>query len=270
MKSTLAMCAGVALCLGASWRSVSEASPVIAGQELEEAPPPPRMDAIFDAMVKEAQQISRLLAEVTDKESADRVAGMLEVMLAHMGENLRALEEYSFHQEQDAEALKRHMATLTHVSQSYYATMQKLSEVNVYGSAALTLVFQRYKMDGEKLTHLQAEDLPHTSLYNELADTLEDALYCLNKVQDEASAAGAVPVLRDLQKKIDHTHHMLEQLVPPHTDEQKEVIRPVREQLRGVTTELKAASDRLKEVQFYRNRDLETLLPLMLQAAASK
>lgn len=260
MKITLAICALWAAVSGAAWsRDGGEASAA--------ALPWPQVEETFQAMVEDARQISRLLGEVTDRETADRVAGELEQALAHMNEKLQALEGYSFRREQDAEALKQHMATLTHVSQSYLATMQRLAEVQAYGSSALSGVMQRYKMDGDRLSHLRADDLPHTPLYNELADSLEDALYSLSKVQDEAGAAGAAPALRELLQRISHAHHLLEQLAPPHTDEQKEVVRPVRERLRQALGELQKENERIKAAQYYNNRELEALLPRLLQVA---
>lgn len=228
-----------------------------------------RMDALFARLIEQALQIDRLLNEVVDKESADHTAPELEQKLALMGEKLRELEALPFRDAQDAEALKVHMAALTHVSQSYLSTMLRLTEVNTYGSGELMTVFQRYKVDDHRLTQQQSDDLPHTLLCSELADSLEDALLALNKVQDAASAAQTIPILQTLLTRIERTHHMLTLLAPPQTDEQKESLRPARERLLKISNELKRQNDRLQAQQCFHCRELDLILPRLLQLAAS-
>lgn len=226
------------------------------------------IDPFFANIVDEAQQIDRLLSGITDRESADRSAVQLEEKLAHMSTQLLALEQYPFLHDQDAEALKAHMATLTHVAQSYLAGMQRLSEVNAYGSETLLALFARYKIDGEKLSQLHADDMPHTRLYGELADSLEDLLYTLSQVKDAAAAAQALPRLEKLLVEINHLHDMLAQLVPPATDEQKEAVRPARERLQIISNDIKSAVDKLQAAQCYGNIELDAFLPRILQFTA--
>lgn len=270
MKLRYALFAGILLYSHSAWaqEDVSEKQ-AEERSETETAAPTSGVGALCRKLVQNAQDIGRLLSNVTDKESADQVASEVDKRLALMNEKLRELEAYPFHHEQDAEELKTHMATLTHVSQGCLSIMQKLVEVNAYGSEALMSVFMRYKVDDNKLQRLQAEDLPHTPLYEELADSLTDALYCLLKVQDADSAQQILPDLRKHLKKIEHTHHMLTQLAPPRTDEQREAVRPARERLQQLTKELKEVNDRLQEAHCYRNKELDLILPRLLQAAAS-
>lgn len=231
-------------------------------------PAPPRslpMETLFHEIVNEARQIDLMLNGVTDKESADRSVRLLEQMLTHMDEHLHELEHFPFRQEQEAELLKSHMATLTHISQSYLSAMQRLAEVNAYGSEPLLALFVRYKVGSEKIKLLQAEDMPHTLLYGELADTLEDAIYTLNRVQNAAGSATVLPRLRALLGTANRVHHMLAQLVPPATDEQKEAVRPAREKLQKLFNDLKKAVDRLQNDRSYGNAELDALLPQLLQ-----
>lgn len=235
----------------------------------ELATPASPMDKIFREIVEEAMQIDRILNEVTDKESADATAEILARLMEHMDTQLHALEQYPLHREQDAEALKTHMVTLTRISQNYLSTMQRLTEVNAYGSETLIALFKHYKVDGGKITRLQADDLPHTQLYGELADALEDLIYILNRVQSAEAAARSLPALHSLHSAMQRTHNMLSQLVPPTTDEQKEAVRPTRERLRKLSTELRSAIERLQNAQCYGNPALDALLPGLLQVSAS-
>lgn len=239
-----------------------------AQQPVEPAVPESAVDRLFESILDEAQQIDMLLSAITDKESAERSVALLEHMLDHMNTQLRTLEQRPFHSGSEAEALKTHMATLTHISQSYLYTMQRLAEVNAYGSDALIALFTRYKIDAEALPQLKAEDMPHTQLYNELADTLEDIIYTLNYIEAAEHAAAALPKLRALLDETDRTHRMLAQLVPPATAEQKEAVRPAREKLQTLSAELKKAIDRLQAAQCYGCRELASLLPKLLQTSA--
>ena len=133
----------------ASWAQEAPAEQQALCPAAELSSPPSPVDSLFGQMLEAAQQISRLLSEVTDKESADRSAVLLEQKLAYMDEQLRTLENFSFRRAQDAKALKVHMATLTHISQSYLASMQRLAVVNAYGSETLLALFVRFKVDAD-------------------------------------------------------------------------------------------------------------------------
>ena len=250
--------------------------PLAVGQEqVESAPPqqeeattPSPIDSFFQHLLAQAQQVDELLTQVADKESADRIAGPLVEQLQTIDDGLGKLQNFPFTQEKDAEAMKMHMATLTHISQNTLATMQRLVEVNAYGSEALMKVFDHYKLSSEKIPHLQADDLPHAQLYSELAEMLDDALVLLRRTQDEASVPPCLESLRPLLKKIADAHHMLVQLAPPRTNEQKEAIRPARERLLKVSNELRKEISRLQAVHCFRNNELDALLPQLLQASS--
>lgn len=235
----------------------------------EAAAPTSDIDSFFHELVEAAQQVTHLLNEVADQESADRIAPALKQKLAYINDKLHALETFPPKSEQDAEALKQHMATLTHVSQNTLDSLQRLAEVNAYGSEALMEVFDRYKVDTEKIPHLQAEDVPQARIYSDLADYLDDALYALRKAQDEATAHEAIISLRPLLSKMEQAHHMLVQLAPPATDEQREAVRPVRERLLKLSNELKEEISRLQTAHCYKNEELDQLLPRLLQATSS-
>lgn len=227
------------------------------------------IDQFFAALVHEAQQVYSLLNEVTDKESADRIAPLLDKSLAHMAAKMQELEQFPFRDEQDSEALTVHMASLTQVAQSCQDAMKRLSEVHAYGSDSLMSMFSRYKLQDNSLGYLREDDLPHSQLYGEMADSLDDALYSLRRVQDEASAREAVSTLQALLDKLEQAHRMLVQLAPPRTEEQREAVRPIRERLRQLSTLLKQQNDRLQAARCYQSPELDSILPRLLQLAAS-
>lgn len=233
----------------------------------EETSPAAAIDRVFAALVADAERVHALLGAVTDKESADGIVPEMEKVLADMEEKLHELEQYPFRSEKDAEVLSVNMATLTHVALSCLEDMQRLTEVNAYGSERLMGLFARYKLAGSNLP-LHADDLPHTQLYNALADMLDDALYCLRNVNDEAGAAAAVAKLRPMLQALEVSHNMLVQLAPPRTDEQREAIRPARERLQRLSTRLKEQTDRLQAEGCYRNAELNLILPRLLQMAS--
>lgn len=235
----------------------------------ENTAPHTAMDELFETLVHEAQQINARLAEITDKESADASVQELEKRFTTMIDKLRELEKLPFNHEQYSEALTLHMTTLTHVAQGCLSAMHRLIEVNAYGSETLMAVFMRYKLDDGNLPHLRAEELPHNQLYNELADILEEALFCLRGVQNEESAAAAVRTLPPLLRKLESTHEMLVQLAPLRTDEQREAVRPARERLQQLSAEIKQHNDRLKTVSCYLCPDLETILLRLMQIASA-
>lgn len=240
----------------------------VPAEEREESAPSSAIDVQCRELVQVSQEMYKLLSEVADKEGADRAAGVLREKLARMSELLRSLESFPFDQAQDTEALKSHMATLTHISQLNLDTMQRLAEVNAYGSEALMGIFNRYKVDSQAVKLLDADDLPHTQLYGELADALESAILTLRQVQDETSARGSLAELGALLRQVETTHNKLSLLAPLHTDEQKEALRPVRERLMHISDELRGEAQRLQAEKCYRCAELDALLPRLLRPAA--
>lgn len=268
MKLSGVLLLGV-LSLSPAARSQSDTGDESVPRAPEETAPASAIDAFFKELMSEALQVDHLLNEVIDKESADRVAEPLGRKLAYIAERLHTLESFPLNEERDAEALKTHMTTLTHASQNSLAIMQRLVEVNAYGSEALMAVFNRYKMDGTAVPNLKADDLPHTQLYSELVEAMDDSLLVLRKIQDEASAREALTTLQPLLNKIEHAHHMLAQLAPPTTDEQKEALRPARERLHMLTLEIKEEISRLQSAHCYQTEELDTILPRLLRPSAS-
>ncbi len=229
----------------------------------------PRVEDLCESMVKEGQEIESLLTSVVDKESADLVAPKLGKLLDVMNEQLQTLARLPVAGSDNTQVIKTLMTSLTHISQSCLTSIQRLSAVNAYGSSALMEVLGRYNVGDRADGFLQPEDLPQTRLYNELADSIEDALFVLRKVRSEADARDAVSTVRELLGKIERTHDMLTQLAPPLTYEQKEVLQPVRNRMRAMSEEIKKVSDALQVAGYYQQAELPELLVRLARAAAS-
>lgn len=267
MKYTCALLAGILLGTSTALSQEAAGSAAPTAQPAL-TPPGESIDSLCSELVSVSQQVYNLLGEVADKESADRVAPRLKEKLHFMSDRLRLLETLPFDHEQDTEALKSHMASLTHISQSNLAAMQRLAEVNAYGSEDLMAIFDRYKVEKRAINGLDADDLPQTQLYNELADTLESAIFTLQQIQSEEQAKAGLESLRPLLHKLEAAHNKLTILAPPHTDEQREALRPARERLARLSDELKKEISRLQAAKYYNCLELDTQLPRLLRLAA--
>lgn len=269
MKVARALLTGVILFSTASWSRDVEPQRAQTPPAADTAPDTSTIDNLFHELVQDAQYVNGLLRGVTDKESADKVAPKLREILSSMAKRLHSLESYPFTGEQDTEALKSNMAALTHVSQANLASMQRLAEVNAYGSEALMDIFVSYNIDKVSTTSLSEEDIPQSQLYSELTDALDHVLYTLRRVQDSTSAAESLPQLHTLLQQIESAHRRLALLAPPHTDDLRETLRPAREKLQQLSRELNAEIARLQAAKCYLCPELDALLPRLLSPAAS-
>lgn len=203
-------------------------------------------------LVNEAREIDKLLHTVSDKPSADHAAVILRDKLDLMRTLLKRLEKEPPPTASDARMLDQQMSTLTHITQGYILTMQRLTEVNAYGSDDLLEVFRNYKMSSRQATSsTQGEDLPQSRLYIAMGDQLEDMLYLLRKVQNQEGAARASEALGPALEQTLRLRQMLENLSPAQPTEQREAIRPAKERLRRLCDELKREQERLRAAGYY-------------------
>lgn len=203
-------------------------------------------------LVSEAREIDKLLHTISDKASADHAAVILQDKLDLMRTLLKQLEKMPPPSASDARLLDQQMSTLTHITQGYILIMQRLTEVNAYGSDDLLEVFRNHKMSARRAaTSAPDEDLPQSRLYTALGDQLEDVLYLLRKIRNPESAARAAEALASAQEQALRLHRMLENLSPAQPEEQREAIRPARERLRRLCDELKREQERLRAAGYY-------------------
>lgn len=224
---------------------------------------------LCETLISEGQQVETLLGSVADKASADVAAERLDQLLASMSHQLRQLQSRPITGDDDVRTIKTHMTSLTHISQMYLTTMKRLYEVEAYGSEKLMEVFRRYGVSVSVNSGvLQADDLPHTELYNKLSDQLENVLFVLRKTKDDATAAEAMQILQEQATQMERTRHMLTLLDPPRTDEQREAVLPSRERLMHLRKELLTLRSELQASGNSTMAQLMNLLERILVASA--
>lgn len=248
--------------------------PLVSAQGVQTAPSgaskgpePPKSEAkqLGEQMLSELREIMKLLSGVTDRASADEAAVPLREKLKSLDAHLRRLETLPLTNEQDARSIHGDMTELMHLSQAGLDMLQRLREVSAYGSEALMAIFDQYKFGLGAAPALRADDLPHSQLYNQLADEIEDALYTLRKVQDEAGAHDAAITVENLLDQIEHTHQMLTQLAPPRTQEQREALEPARTRLLHVTAEARKVHESFRQKQFFGDPQLSEVMNRLIR-----
>lgn len=219
-------------------------------------------EALCGQLVEEAREIDRILHTISDKASADHAAIVLRDRLELMRTLLKKLERMPAPSPAETRMLDQQMSALTHISQGYIPMVQRLTEVNGYGSEDLLEVFLNYKVvvSQRMSSATRAEDIPQSRLYTTIGDQLEDILYLLRKVQDRESAARAVRALDAAQVETTRLRQMLEDLSPILPEEQREATRPARERLRRLCEELKSQQERLRKAGFYGEENLGAAL----------
>lgn len=224
------------------------------------------VDELCQRLQKEAKSIDALLHKVTDKASAEQAAQELQERMDRMNRQLKQLEELPS-DPSTAQTIATQMAALTHITQGFMPTIQRLIEVNAYGSDSLLGILHRYRASQEGGASDEGEDLPQSRLYEEMGDSLGDALYILRKTQDTATAKAAASSVRDALSGIRNVKASLETLGPATAEDQQETVRMARERLQALKDELRRETDRLREAGFYYDPDLPLLLQELIELA---
>lgn len=137
-------------------------------------------------LVERTAAVERQLLSVSDKESADRAAEVLETEFAALQRTLRSLAEQPQTEETAQQELAQTMQRLLYMTQRYLPVVQRLEDVNAYGSDALITVLHRYKQSAPR--HEAVAETPPERAYTAWAEAAEDVLYLLRQVQDAADA----------------------------------------------------------------------------------
>lgn len=150
-----------------------------------------------------SQQIDRILRSVSDRESADKAADELKGLLQRMQNLCVQLETLPVSTPEEARMLSDSMRTLTHIFQSYIPVVERLMEVNAYGSEKLVNVFNLYKVrDGYGAVQSQ-EESPRVLAWQEVADSLEEVLYHVRKLNTAAEVNQQMPRLREAVQRVE-------------------------------------------------------------------
>ena len=144
-------------------------------------------------LVEESREVDRLLRTVSDRESGQSVAAELRSKMEFLQQGAGQLSQMPLSGAEAARRLEQLMRDLMHITQGYMPVVQRLIEVNAYGSEDLIQVFQFYKISAAAAASTAASnDSLIVRSYNEWCDNLDDLLYLLRRVQNTASAQAAV------------------------------------------------------------------------------
>ena len=150
-------------------------------------------------LVRESREVDRLLRTVSDRESGQAVAAQLRSKMEFLQQGAGQLSQMPLSGTDSIRQLEQFMRDMMHITQGYMPVVQRLVEVNAYGSEELLSVFQFYKMSAAAAANAarRGESLVVRSC-NEWCDSIDDMLYQLRRVQDSATAQAAADDELDL------------------------------------------------------------------------
>lgn len=173
---------------------------VVAAQDT----PAEQAEEIGRRLVSASQEVGRLLRTVSDRESGEAVASQLKSKMEYLRKTTEQLSRLPLRSPEDARALERSMRDLMHITQGYMPVVQRLQEVNAYGSDGLMAVFQFYRMgQSDSQNSAQQEENPLVRASHDWCDSVDDMLYTLRRVQDAQTAAAAAPELPALISRVE-------------------------------------------------------------------
>ena len=193
-------------------------------------------------LLNQARQIDRILRSVSDRESADRAADELKVLFDRMQGLCCKLETLPVSTPEDARMLSDSMRTLTHIFQSYIPVVERLTEVNAYGSEKLVNVFHLYKVRDGYSAGQQQEESPRVLAWQEVADSLEVLLYHVRKLNTAEAVNQQMPHLREEVQRVE------QRLQTARSDEyHREIPESCRTQMSALHQELRNEIRRLSD-----------------------
>lgn len=221
---------------------------------------------IFDRLLEEAKGIDPLLHTVTDKTSAEAAAAELRPRIDRMQTLLRLLEKAPVGPATE-QSISTQMSTLTRVTQGVLPTIQRLVEVNAYGSDRLLDILRHYLASRQDMGGVsEIEELPVSRLYEEMCDNLVDALYLMHKAQDPDSAQAAAASLKENITAHRRHQSLIRALTSGQGERQHPLSRTTKERLDTIREELKQEESRLRHAGFYSTPSLETLVQEYISA----
>lgn len=228
--------------------------PVVAA-ESEPASPAREVESpgdICQALLEEAQQVNLILRSVSDRESADKAADSLHIRLKKMKDLCHQLEVYPI---DDVRELTTSMRSLTHIIQSGLPVIQRLQEVNSYGSEKLVQVFHLYRMPTSLHAVYSEEEAVDVALYLEWGDAFEDVAYYLGRIRNESDLAGIADTLSQLAELVESCRKRVEaqQLQDHHQSREiSEQLKPAVERCHAIRRIIQAEQKRLTEAGLLR------------------
>lgn len=215
---------------------------------------------LFDQLLEEAKSLDPLLHSVTDKASAEKAAIELQRRIDRMQTLLRFLEKAPVNP-RTGQDISTKMSTLTRVTQGILPTIQRLIEVNAYGSDQLLDILRHYLASRQDFAGAnEPEEQPTGRLYEEMNDNLGDVLYLMRKAQDPASANASATALREHIAAQKRLQSLLNALTPAPDGNQQLTPAAARERLATLREELRQEAERLHKADYYSSPDLKSRL----------
>lgn len=226
--------------------------------------PPPRA---IPAQPEEAGQLGQLcprllelahsvdarLRQVTDKASAEKIAGPLDQDMDEMLRILHQIEKLPPHTAAQAQLLTSHMSDLTHLAQGYNTVVQRIIEVNAYGSEALLQTLSKYKVldAGTPPQTDTAPPDPRISKLEEMGDCAEDILYLLRRINNKEDARQAMKKLPRRTVRLSAIREQMRALPPGISPDQRTALEAGNKRLRQLHQDFEAVHKRLKSAGYY-------------------
>ena len=220
-------------------------------------------------LVEESREVDRLLRTVSDRESGQTVAAALRSKMEYLQQGAGKLSQMPLTGSESIRQLEQFMRDMMHITQGYMPVVQRLVEVNAYGSEELISVFQFYKMSAAAAASAtrSGESLVVRSC-NEWCDSIDDMLYQLRRVQDSATAQAVVSgELTALIKRVERLAVDAENQQLGLSPQQLESEPLPKARLKLLRGELKNEVLRLQNAGCYGAAQLSPLLEACLKAA---
>ncbi len=201
--------------------------------------------SVCDELLAQAQQVDRLLRSVSDRESADKAAEALRGVLGNMQQLCRQLEMMPVETHEAARELAASMRSLTHVFQGYMPVVERLMEVNAYGSDKLINVFHLFKVHEGYRTENHRRESPRLISYQEWTDALEYLLYHVRKLRSADELAECRPQIEEAVRRVELCRNAAESAAENGDEdalsEMRRQLETLRGELRDEQTRLSAA-----------------------------
>lgn len=226
--------------------------------------PPPRavpaqpeetgqLEQLCPRLLELAHSVDSHLRQVTDKASAEKIAAPLDLDMNEMLRILRQIEKLPPHTAAQAQLLTSHMSDLTHLAQGYNTVVQRIIEVNAYGSEALLQTLSKYKVldaGAPPQTGPPPPD-PRLSKLEEMGDCTEDILYLLRRIKDKEDAWQAMQRLPRRTVRLNAIREQLRALPPGLSSDQRDALETCNKRLRQLHRDFEREYKRLKTAGYY-------------------
>lgn len=214
---------------------------------------------VFEQLLDEAKGIEPLLHTVTDKASAEKAASDLQLRIDRMQTLLKLLEDTP-QKPHAAQAISTQMSTLTRVTQGVLPTIERLIEVNAYGSDRLLGIMRRYLANSQDMGDTGSKPETPANLHDEMSHHLNAVLELLRQIQDADSAKSAAARLQELLAMQGRLQSSLNALSPEPGKGQQEAAEEMQNRILSLRDAIRREVERLQHAGFYSMPDMGTWL----------